>query len=139
MMRPLNVVLLSADEPENTDLQRILGEYAVLTPVNSLAQLQSVLKFGEYDAVFCEWSYHEGTWKTALNRLRQRCPDVPVIVFCGTGGEREWAEVLEAGAFDLLSLPYRHDRVIPLLEHAVASHEARRMHSNAIKEHRLAS
>jgi DNA-binding NtrC family response regulator len=72
------------------------------------------------------WSFHKGTWNDALEQVRQRSPNLPVIVFCRSGGEQEWVEVLEAGGFDLLVPPYQKDTVLPVLEHAVVSHDARR-------------
>ena len=139
MMQSPNVVFLSTKEPENAVLQRILDEYAIVTPVNGLTELLSVLERNDCDAVFCGWSFQAGTWSTALERLRDLCPDLPVIVFCPIGGEQEWTEVLDAGAFDLLSLPYRRDTVIPMLEHAVASRAARKRWSGATEQERIAS
>ena len=46
----------------------------------------------------------------------------------GREGEREWAEALEAGAFDLLAPPYKKHEVLAVLEQAVESdYPARRV------------
>lgn len=135
-MRFPNVIFLSTDEPENAALQRILSESAMLTPVKALTGLFSVLEQDDYDAVFCGWSFHEGNWNAVLEEVQQRCPEVPVIIFCRKGGEEEWVEALEAGAFDLLAPPYQTSTVIPVLEHAVASREARRWHDAKFKKRR---
>ncbi|MBI4458583.1 MAG: hypothetical protein HY648_00820, partial [Acidobacteria bacterium] len=97
--------------------------------VRDPSELRKVLAKDAYDAMFCGWSYHQGTWQDALKEVLQQCPELPVIVFCRAGGEREWLEALEAGAFDLLVAPYVKRNVYPLLEHAIASSEARRLHS----------
>ncbi|MBI3894977.1 MAG: response regulator [Acidobacteria bacterium] len=123
------ILLLSNNQVETNALEGILSEYVALKSVGNLLELQSVLQGGGYDAIFCGWSFHQGTWNDALQKVRQRCPDLPVIVFCRAGGEKEWVEALEAGAFDLLIAPYMKGNVLPLLEHAVASHEARRLHN----------
>ena len=122
------VLLLSSDETETRKLEEVLLEYAILKRAENLAELQSNLG-GAYDAVFCGWSFHTGTWNDALGQVRQRCPDLPVVIFRETGDEREWVKVLEAGAFDLLIAPYQKHSVIPILEQAAASYEARRLHS----------
>ena len=38
-------------------------------------------------------------------------PDLPVIIICRLGGEKEWAGVLESGAFDLLVAPYQASKL----------------------------
>ncbi len=126
-----NVLLISSDEGETVALERILSEHVNLCSVQSLSELQEVLESGGYDAVFCGWSFHQGTWNAALERVQQRCPDLPVIIFSRMGGEKEWVEALEAGAFDLLVAPYQKRNVLPLLEHAVVSHDARRSRNAA--------
>ena len=122
-----SILLLSSDETETTVLEGILSEHVLLRRVQNLSELQATLEGGRYDAVFCGWSFHQGTWNDALGQVRQRCPDLPVIIFCRLGGEIEWVEALEAGAFDLLVAPYQKRKVLPLLEHAVASYEGRRL------------
>lgn len=123
------VLLLSNDETETRKLEEALLEYSILRRARTLAELQSNLEQETYDAVFCAWSFHSGTWNDALGQVRQRCPDLPVVIFSETGDEREWVKVLEAGAFDLLVAPYQKHTVIPILEQAAASYEARQLHS----------
>src|SRR4029077_13857302 len=96
-----------------------------------LQELEVALENGSYDAIFCGWSFHKGVRDAVLQMMWQRSPDLPVIVFCGTGGEQEWIEVLEAGGFDLLVPPYQESTVLPVLEHAIVSHEARRFRRNS--------
>jgi len=47
------------------------------------------------------------------------------------GGEREWREVLEAGAFDLLTAPYCESAVLAVLAHALATRDGRSSRSVA--------
>ncbi len=125
------ILLLSGDAAETNLLERILGEHVNLHSIRTLLELQTVLEDGGYDALFCGWSFHQDTWNAALEWVQQRCPDLPVVIFSRAGGEREWIEVIKAGGFDLLVAPYLARTVIPVLEHAVASYQARRAH-NAI-------
>ena len=129
MINHPKVLLVSNNQEETSVLEGILSEHVILKSVGNLLELQKLLEDGDYDAVFCGWSFHQGRWNDALDEVRQRCPDLPMIIFCRTGGEKEWVEALEAGAFDLLVGPYMKRSVLPLLEHAVASHEARRLHN----------
>ena len=127
-MQHPKVLLLSTDETESTSMQQTLSEHVVLRKVGNLLEFESELKGTNYDAVLCGWSFHKGTWNDALQQVRKRKPDLPVIIFCRSGGEQEWVEVLEAGGFDLLVSPYQKNTVLPVLEHAVASHDARQFH-----------
>jgi DNA-binding NtrC family response regulator len=53
---------------------------------------------------------------------------LPVILLSRIGGESEWLEVIEMGAFDLLVPPYDESYVLSLIEHAAASRLARQWH-----------
>lgn len=129
MLVPPKVVLLSSDEMESKLWQDLLREHVILKRVKNLPELESTLADGDYDALFCGWSFHTGTWSDVLRQVQQRCPDLPVVIFCRTGGEDEWVRVMEAGAFDLLVAPYQKRTVLPVLQHAIASYEGRRLHS----------
>jgi len=122
------ILLLSSDDAEWRNWEEIFREHATLRRVRNLAELQNSLQDDFYDALFCGWKFTSGTWSEALWQVRQQCPDLPVVIFNGTGDEREWVKVLEAGAFDLLVAPYQKRTVLPVMEQAVTSYEARRFH-----------
>jgi DNA-binding NtrC family response regulator len=120
-MRIPNVILLSASERETAELERILGRHVTLTPVSDPIQLESLLEAGDYDAVFCGWTFPRATWHDVVQDLRELRPDLPVIVLAPAPDVRQWADVLEAGAFDLLIPPYEDRAVLATLEHASVS------------------
>lgn len=60
-----------------------------------------------------------------LQRMREQYPDLPMVVLSRTGGEPQWFEVLVGGAIDLLVPPYTEHDLLPAVEYAVASYEAR--------------
>lgn len=124
LMEP-KILILSSDPAESSVLQQVLGNHASLRMASNLLELETSIHLDEYDAVLCAWSFHRGNWQHAMNGTQQRCPDLPVIIFCGQGGEHEWSEVIEAGGFDLLSAPDANDTVLPTLKHVVVSYEAR--------------
>ena len=130
-MFPANILLLSSDETETRRWIDILQEHVVLTKVRDRAELRNALEGGDFDALLCAWSYYERTWNDVLKTVQEIRPDLPVILFSRVGGEREWVQAIEAGAFDLLSAPYYwKSTVLPVLEQAVDSCEARRrLHS----------
>jgi DNA-binding NtrC family response regulator len=122
------VLLIRSAETESKVLEGVLREHVRLDTIASPQELEVALANGRYDAVFCGWSFHRGVRNAALKTMLQSSPDLPVVVFCGTGGEQEWIEVLDAGGFDLLVPPYQTSTVLPVLEHAVVSNKARRFH-----------
>ncbi len=124
MLQYPNILLLSTDETETAALQQILREHVILRPVKSLADLTALLENANYDALFCAWSFHAGTWNDALEEVRKHYPDLPVIILSSIAEEREWLRVLEAGAFDLLVPPYQERALLAVLEQASASRDA---------------
>ena len=124
MLRSPKVLLLSTNETETALLLDILQEHAVVTPAGSLGELDVLLRSTSYDALFCAWSFQRGTWKEAVENIQESHPGMPVIVLSSSPLNREWAEVLEAGAFDLLVPPYEKQSVLAVLEQASASQDA---------------
>lgn len=125
MLEHPNVLLLSTDKTEVAVLQQILREHVILTPASNLPEVTFLLESNGYDALFCAWSFHSGTWHDALEKVRKCQPDLPVIILARIAEEKEWVQVLEAGAFDLLVSPYQERVVLAVLEQASASREAR--------------
>ncbi|MBI4458547.1 MAG: hypothetical protein HY648_00635 [Acidobacteria bacterium] len=123
-----NVLLLTEDEKEACSLQEVLGDYARLVHARGLLELESRLEEGPCDVLICAWSFYAGFWNGALQEIRQRYPDLPVVILSRTGGEREWVEVLRTGAFDLLAFPWREPTVLAVIEQAVVSHKGRKLH-----------
>ena len=128
MLSEPKVLLLSSDDAEARRWEEMFREHATLGIARNLDELQRNLERDSYDALFCGWSFQMGTWNDALRQVQSRRPELPVVVFSGTGGEQEWVQVLESGAFDLLVAPYEKRTVMPILEQAVASCLARRFH-----------
>lgn len=121
----LKVLLLSSTETATSLLKDVLAKHVELRSARNLKETLELLARSDYDAFLCDWTFHDGTWRDALQEVQRRCPELPTIIMCRVGGEGEWVEVLEAGAFDLLSAPYFDYAVLAVLEHAVATHEAR--------------
>ena len=79
------VLLLSSDEAEARKWEEMLREHAILRIARNLDELRSNLEGDVYDALFCSWSFHMGTWHDALGQVHLRCRDLPVVIFSGTG------------------------------------------------------
>jgi len=127
------VLLLSTDKTEAAVLQEVLAEHLLLTPAASLSEVMFLLATSSYDALFCTWSFHSGTWVDAVDNVSRWQPDLPVIILSRTAEEREWVQVLEAGAFDLLVPPFQEEALLAVLEQASASREARALRCQPLR------
>ncbi len=121
------VLLLTRDENEARSLQEILGNYARLVRARGLLEAESHLEKGNCNVLFCSWAFYRAFWNGALQEMCDRYPALPVVVLSHTGGEREWLEVLEVGAFDLLALPCEKPALVALVKQAVVSNQARKV------------
>ncbi len=124
MLRQPKVLLFSTDEAEMAQLQQILSEHVILTPVDHQSKLNALIEKHNYDALFCAWSLQQGSWNDVVSEVRESHPDLPVIVLSPAPDNREWDEVLQAGAFDLLVPPFEERSMLAVLEQASASREA---------------
>ncbi len=129
MRERLKILLLSSNEADTVRLEDTLGKHAILVTARNLEHVWDRLEDSHYDALLCGWTFENGTWKEALKEVRQRSPELPIIVLSPRVREQEWLEVVEAGAFDLLAAPYGEYSILSMAEHAVASREARAMRS----------
>ena len=125
------VFLFVCDAGQKAILQQALAHHAELAWACNPQEMIQQLEQARYDAVFCSRTLSTGSWGEALKQVRQLYPDVPVIILSQTADEKEWLEVLAAGAFDLLGLPCYERTLLSVVEHAVASGEARAWHSGA--------
>ena len=129
------VLLVGDDEARMTSLRETLSRVGKVMQAEDIPQALGALAQRSFEAVFCDWRFHCGTWRDALQRIGELYPDLPIVVVSQTSGIEEgideWAEVIEAGAFDLLLSVRSESAVVSLLEHAVASGEARAMRATA--------
>ena len=122
------VLLFVCDSNEKAALQESLSLHAELRWVCNPQEMTRELAQEKYDAVFCDRTLCAGSWSEVVQHVRRLYPELPVIILSPTADEREWMEVLAAGAFDLLALPCHDQALLSVMEHAVASGEARGWH-----------
>ena len=134
-MRNTKPEVLLVSNRDEAGLQEILRRRANLTEAASIAEMLRLLASREFDAVLCDWQLSEGTWREAFRELQARRVATPAIVISQTHeideGIEEWTEVLNAGAFDLLLAPSNEYSVLAVMEHALASGEARARRASA--------
>jgi DNA-binding NtrC family response regulator len=114
-------VLLVGSDPDGSKVEETLTRFAGVTRVPGIQDAFSTVAPDACDAVFCQWEFTGGTWRDVLKKVGELRLQIPVIVLSRCGGERQWVEVLQAGAFDLLVPPYTNYQILAVLEHALAS------------------
>jgi len=124
VLRVPKVLVLMCDTDQRAILQKVLEPHADLTCAYTPEEMSEQLERASYDAVFCARSLSMGSWREVLEEVRQFYPQLPVIIVSRTADEREWLEILEAGAFDLLTPPYHQRALLYVLAHAMVSHDA---------------
>jgi len=125
------VLLLHSSDPGTSLLKEILSRHVDITCACDIPGMQSLLAESSFDLLFSDWRFVMGTWRDVVEGVHLLYPDLPVIVVCRAGGEKEWRETLDEGAFDLLSEPYSELAVLSVVEHGLASRDARAVRSAA--------
>lgn len=96
----------------------------VLDHAGSVRQARAQLQLKEYDAVLTEAALPDGNWLDVLHLVRENPRDMPVIVTDAKADTRLWAEVLNLGAYDLLTQPYYEPEVRRILYNACSRFES---------------
>ena len=124
MLTQPKVLLVSADEAESAAIEKALHEHVILQCARTPLELFLILAHDGFDAIL-----YTGSWSSGLQQVRQAFPDLPVLVLGRMGTDKEWADVLNAGFIDLLATPVLGGGVLPVLESAIMSFQARRWYN----------
>ncbi|MDE3150644.1 MAG: PAS domain S-box protein, partial [Gemmatimonadota bacterium] len=124
-MQPLHVIIVEHDDADvELCLAALHREGFAVTPriAGSRAEFEAALDAGPCDVVLADYSLPNWSGMGALEALRERRLDVPLILVTGTLGEERAVDCLKAGAADYV-LKDRLGRLGTAVRHAV---EARR-------------
>jgi DNA-binding NtrC family response regulator len=129
MRQTIPKVLFIGSNSNGVRVAEILAQFASVTRVQTVPTALPKEEMEAYAAVFCNWDCADGTWRDVLSKLKELNLQIPLIVLSRCGCEKEWVEVLEAGAFDFLVPPYTSAQILAVLEHALASSQPTMEHS----------
>ena len=96
----------------------------VLDQVETVRQARAQLQLQEYDAVLTEATLSDGRWLDVLHLVRESPRAMAVIVTDPQADTRLWAEVLNLGAYDLLTQPFHEPEVRRILYNACSRFES---------------
>jgi len=135
--RILRILLLHQEAEGAIQIERALTACALrhlLKCVNSEAAFRSELDTQPH-AVIADYHMSAVSWRRALQLVRQRFPDIPVIFIANAFTEDQASEAVGFGATDLIF--WQHlERVAPAIRTAIRMSELRRHASDV--QHQLA-
>jgi DNA-binding NtrC family response regulator len=81
-----------------------------------------------YDLIFVEVDdLADSVWRETLRMIAEPPRSCEVIVCCRNGEEDQWAKVLEAGAFDLITGPYYKPEIHRIARRALTDQSLHRL------------
>jgi DNA-binding NtrC family response regulator len=101
-MTPLRAILIEDCEEDVALLVRALKREFALDFVNvqTAEALENALAAGPWDVVFTDYNLPKFNGVLAIEHIKSKQPDTPVIVVSGTIGEERAVELVKAGAND---------------------------------------
>jgi DNA-binding NtrC family response regulator len=117
--RPVTVLLISADEKDHLFVRRALGHSNwTLYRCYNLAEAVQWLRNPSISVVITDDRLEGNDWHDVF-RLTENLPWMPqVIVTTGKPETELWAEVLNAGAYDVLVKPWDERELFHVVSHA---------------------
>ena len=127
---PLNIIIVEdsvVDAELVADALREAGLTVDVRLVEEETALCAALDERLPDAILSDWTLPRFSGRRALEIVRERCPDVPLIFVSGTISEAYASESLRQGAIDFV---YKHQlqRLGPALLREVLVREAEEAH-----------
>jgi response regulator RpfG family c-di-GMP phosphodiesterase len=109
----LTVLSVSPLEEDHFSLQAILGHTTwMLFKADRVPPALAFLQRHEVSVVLCERDLTPETWIEMRDNIRHVAHPPSLIVTSRVADERLWAEVLNLGAWGVLSKPFNHGEVL---------------------------
>jgi signal transduction histidine kinase len=127
MKSPLQILHLEDDPHDATLIQSLLetdGIACAMTRVETRDDFVAVLEYGGIDMIFSDFTMPEFDGMTATKIVRERWPELPIILVSGTLGEERAIDALKNGATDYV-LKGRLNRLAPAVRRAMKEVETR--------------
>ncbi len=130
MNKPLRLLLIDDNRSDRAlvmrELERNFDQLAIEEITNSI-QFNQALEFGDFDAVITDFQLRWAIGLDILEKVRQRYPTCPVIMFTNTGTEEIAVEAMKLGLDDyIIKQPNRYIRVPIALQTALERRAAQR-------------
>ena len=110
------VLAISSHEGDHAEFSRIFSRSRwQLFGARNCQEAMSLLEKRLVGVLICESSLPDGTWKDVLERISRMSDSPLLIVTSRRADEALWAEVLNRGAYDVLSKPFERVEVTRII------------------------
>ena len=133
---PLRVLVVDDSEDDALLLLRELrcgGYLPSWERVDTAEALAAALAASAWEFVLCDYVMPRFSGPAALRLIRERAPDLPVIIVSGQIGEEYTVAAMKAGAQDYV-MKSNLARLVPAIERELREVEMRRAHQRAEEE-----
>jgi DNA-binding NtrC family response regulator len=108
----VHVLVVSSVESDHTSLSHIFGHTAwTFDSARSLKEAIAKLANKPCPVILCDETLRDGSWKDLYDFCQHSTPPSYLIVTSQFADDRLWAEVLNIGAYDVLSKPFHSQEV----------------------------
>jgi len=123
----ITVLSVSTSESDHATLEQTFRDSSLTLYPNcrlalhasrTLASALAVLRRKRVPIVLCDRDEQPDAWREILQATKDLGAPPCVIVTSRMADDRQWAELLNAGAFDLLAKPFEKSNVIRILQSA---------------------
>lgn len=112
------VLVVSSIHEDHEALRRILRRTHRTYHAGSCRQAMEHLSRGGIAVVLCDYNLPDGSWRDLLNLISPDINPPLLVVTARLADERLWAEVLNAGGFDVLAKPFEAREVKDVVQTA---------------------
>lgn len=129
--RAPKILVLDDEEP----IRRMIGLYLVkcgyhVNTASCCAEAYQLIDEREYDAIVTDVSMPGEDGISFLGTVRQRLPDVPVIIMTGFAKLQTSIDAIKNGAFDFIQKPFDPGYLRRVIDKAVENSRLRRLERN---------
>lgn len=132
MTKPLRILLIDDNRSDRAlvirELERNFNpDQLAIEEVTNSIQFNQEMESGDFDAVITDFQLRWTIGLDILERVKQRYPNCPIIMFTNTGTEEIAVEAMKLGLDDyIIKQPNRYIRVPIALQTAIARRKAER-------------
>jgi two-component system NtrC family response regulator len=136
-------ILIVDDEKNYTAVLRVVLEeegYEALT-ANSAAEALEILKVEDVDLVITDMKMPGMDGLALLGRIKQKWPDIPVIIMTAHGTVDKAVEAMQKGAYTFILKPFDNERLVIYSQKAIELYrvvkENRRLQTEVVTQYRF--
>jgi len=112
-----SILVVSPKGDDRKSLQNLLQDWT-FDSTDTCRDALVALAAKTVEVVVCNEDLRDGNWSDLLRALTSLNSPPPVIVLSNRADEHMWADVLRAGAYDLLAVPLEPADAVRTISHA---------------------